>query len=110
MKHYYNAGWPKDKLGLCVCYTQLGEGHCVLWVDTDKGSFILDNNYAFPKTKRITIQMGVYVMRWCFGSNYMALLNGFAQQLNQTASSLFLVNIFIIIISGLIIANETHKT
>ena len=43
-----NAGWPKDKLGLCVCYTQLGEGHCVLWVDTDKGSFILDNNYAFP--------------------------------------------------------------
>lgn len=43
-----NAGWPKDKLGLCVCYTQLGEGHCVLWVETDKGSFILDNNYAFP--------------------------------------------------------------
>ena len=43
-----NAGWPKDKLGLCVCYTQLGEGHCCLWVETDKGSFILDNNYAFP--------------------------------------------------------------
>ena len=43
-----NAGWPKDKLGLCVCYTQSGEGHCVLWVDTDKGSFILDNNYDFP--------------------------------------------------------------
>ena len=42
------AGWPKDKLGLCVCYTQSGEGHCVLWVNTDKGSFILDNNYDFP--------------------------------------------------------------
>ena len=42
------AGWDKDKLGLCVCYTQSGEGHCVLWVDTDKGSFILDNNYDFP--------------------------------------------------------------
>lgn len=42
------AGWPKDKLGLCVCYTQSGEGHCVLWVGTDKGSFILDNNYYFP--------------------------------------------------------------
>ena len=41
-------GWQNDKLGLCVCYTQSGEGHCVLWVDTDKGSFILDNNYAFP--------------------------------------------------------------
>ena len=42
------AGWQKDKLGLCVCYTQSGEGHCVLWVGTDKGSFILDNNYDFP--------------------------------------------------------------
>lgn len=42
------AGWDKDKLGLCVCYMQSGEGHCVLWVDTDKGSFILDNNYDFP--------------------------------------------------------------
>lgn len=42
------AGWPKDKLGLCVCYTAANEGHCVLWVDTDKGSFILDNNYDFP--------------------------------------------------------------
>ena len=42
------AGWDKDKLGLCVCYTQSGEGHCCLWVDTDKGSFILDNNYDFP--------------------------------------------------------------
>ena len=43
-----NAGWPKDKLGLCVCYTASNEGHCVLWVDTDKGSFILENNYDFP--------------------------------------------------------------
>ena len=41
-------GWQNDKLGLCVCYTQSGEGHCCLWVDTDKGSFILDNNYALP--------------------------------------------------------------
>ena len=41
-------GWPNDKLGLCVCYMPDGQGHCVLWVDTDKGSFILDNNYAFP--------------------------------------------------------------
>ena len=42
-----NAGWDKDKLGLCICYIN-GEGHCCLWVDTDKGSFILDNNYDFP--------------------------------------------------------------
>ena len=42
------AGWPKDKLGLCVCYMPDGQGHCVLWVETDKGSFILDNNYNWP--------------------------------------------------------------
>ena len=42
-----NAGWPKDKLGLCVCEA-FGSGHCCLWVETDKGSFILDNNYALP--------------------------------------------------------------
>lgn len=47
-KMLIDAGWPKDKLGLCVCYTAANEGHCVLWVDTDKGSFILDNNYDFP--------------------------------------------------------------
>lgn len=41
------AGWDKNKLGLCVCLSN-GNGHCCLWVDTDKGSFILDNNYAFP--------------------------------------------------------------
>ena len=41
-------GWPSDKLGLCVCYMPTGEGHCVLWVETDKGSFILDNNYNYP--------------------------------------------------------------
>lgn len=41
------AGWDKDKLGLCICYIN-GEGHCCLWVETDKGSFILDNNYALP--------------------------------------------------------------
>jgi len=41
-------GWPNDKLGLCVCYMPDGGGHCVLWVETDKGSFILDNNYNWP--------------------------------------------------------------
>lgn len=42
-----NAGWPKNKLGLCICEA-FGSGHCCLWVETDKGSFILDNNYALP--------------------------------------------------------------
>jgi predicted transglutaminase-like cysteine proteinase len=41
------AGWDKTSLGLCICEA-FGNGHCCLWVYTDKGSFILDNNYAFP--------------------------------------------------------------
>lgn len=41
-------GWPNNKLGLCVCYTPDGQGHCVLWIDTDKGSYILDNCYDWP--------------------------------------------------------------
>jgi len=41
-------GWHSERLGLCVCYMPDGQGHCVLWVDTDKGSFILDNNYNWP--------------------------------------------------------------
>jgi len=41
-------GWPQEKLGLCICYMPNGQGHCVLWVETDKGSFILDNNYNWP--------------------------------------------------------------
>ena len=41
------AGWDKTSLGLCICEA-FGNGHCCLWVETDKGSFILDNNYAFP--------------------------------------------------------------
>lgn len=38
------SGWPADSLGLVVC-RYAGGGHCCLWVDTDQGSYILDNNY-----------------------------------------------------------------
>lgn len=43
-----SKGWPLNSLGLCVCKTEDGIGHCVLWVDTDKGSFILDNRRDWP--------------------------------------------------------------
>ena len=34
---------------VCVCGALFVSGACcVFWVETDKGSFILDNNYAFP--------------------------------------------------------------
>ena len=65
---------PKDKLGLCVC--EAFEGHCCLWVDTDKGSFILDNNYAFPVKPSELPYNGSLCYAMVFGSNYMALLNG----------------------------------
>ena len=41
-------GWPNDRLGLIVCKTETGEGHCVLLVMTDKGNYILDNRYDWP--------------------------------------------------------------
>lgn len=41
------SGWPSESLGLVVCYIN-EQCHCCLWVGTDKGSFILDNNYADP--------------------------------------------------------------
>jgi len=43
-------GWDSDKLGLCICFTETNEGHCVLYVNTDKGAFILDNRYSNPAT------------------------------------------------------------
>lgn len=42
------AGWPQDKMGLCLCRMADGVGHCVLFVDTEAGGFILDNNHGWP--------------------------------------------------------------
>jgi len=42
------AGWPVDKQSLCICRTESGESHCVLYVETDKGGFILDNRHDAP--------------------------------------------------------------
>lgn len=43
-----DKGWTHDQLGLVVCKTETGEGHCVLWVTTDHGNYILDNRYEWP--------------------------------------------------------------
>lgn len=43
------AGWDADRLGLVTCRAG-GVGHCVLWVDTNDGSFILDNIHRDPRT------------------------------------------------------------
>jgi len=43
------AGWDVDRLGMVTCRVG-GVGHCVLWVDTNDGSFILDNIHRDPRT------------------------------------------------------------
>lgn len=35
-------GWPSGALRLTLCKTELGEDHCVLSVETDRGVFVLD--------------------------------------------------------------------
>lgn len=45
--HLLALGWPADKLALCTCLVG-GEGHCVLYVDTDRGGYILDNAQEWP--------------------------------------------------------------
>lgn len=43
------AGADESQMGLVCCYVRelpdTVSGHCVLWVNTDKGGFILDNRY-----------------------------------------------------------------
>jgi predicted transglutaminase-like cysteine proteinase len=39
------AGWPREALLITVVRERNGDGHAVLTVKTDKGEFILDNQY-----------------------------------------------------------------
>lgn len=41
-----SAGWPIDKMGLVCCNIPNQGGHCVLYVETDKGGFIMDNRFS----------------------------------------------------------------
>ena len=36
---------PAKALRLAICITETGEGHAVLTVDTDQGTFVLDNRF-----------------------------------------------------------------
>lgn len=42
-------GWPPEALRLAICRTETGEGHAVLTVDTDRGTFVLDNRFPRPE-------------------------------------------------------------
>ncbi len=37
------AGWPEGALRLALCRTEIGEAHLVLTIDTEAGTFVLDN-------------------------------------------------------------------
>jgi len=41
-------GWDADKIHLACCWTEAGEYHCVLLVDTDNGWYALDNRHSAP--------------------------------------------------------------
>lgn len=42
------ASWPLDRISLVTCLDEQGAGHCVLYVDTDNGVWILDNRHDWP--------------------------------------------------------------
>lgn len=43
-------GCPPDKICLVFCDVPGEGGHCVLYVETDKGGFILDNRFSGVRT------------------------------------------------------------
>ncbi len=42
------GGWPNDLLRLATCWVEDGSYHCVLLVDFDKKTWVLDNRQTFP--------------------------------------------------------------
>lgn len=46
------AGANHSDLHLVTCFTESHEFHAVLVVDTDEGSFVLDNRFPYPMPKQ----------------------------------------------------------
>lgn len=58
------SGWPYQKLMLCTCViNSTGEGHMVVAVDTDKGWFIMDNNFPDMKDPKDMPYMWIGCLR-----------------------------------------------
>jgi len=47
-KKLIDKGWDLDKINIVTCRSSNGEGHAVLYVQTDKGGFLLDNCNPSP--------------------------------------------------------------
>ena len=44
----FKAGVDPREISIVACFLHNGEGHGVLYVETDKGNFILDNLHPLP--------------------------------------------------------------
>lgn len=39
----FEKGWPREVLRIALCFNEQGTAHAVLTVDTDRGTYVLDN-------------------------------------------------------------------
>ena len=48
MQDLYNRGWPLSVMRLATCFVETGGYHCVLLVDWEGTTWVLDNRRPFP--------------------------------------------------------------
>jgi predicted transglutaminase-like cysteine proteinase len=48
MQRLFDLGWPIESMRLAVCLTEKQEAHCVLLVDMDGQTLVLDNRHPLP--------------------------------------------------------------
>ncbi len=53
-KKLIDKGWDLDKINIVTCINSRGEGHAVLYVQTDHGGFLLDNCNISPMDPKHT--------------------------------------------------------
>lgn len=67
------AGWNPFDLKVTICMTELNEGHAVLSIDTDKGTYILDNRYPELKTFKQLANIGYKFIKRQSGTNWVKI-------------------------------------
>lgn len=66
-------GWNAFDLKVTICKTELGDGHAVLSIDTDKGTYILDNRYPDLKTFKQLTSIGYKFIKRQSGTNWVKI-------------------------------------
>lgn len=64
------AGYDSHKMHVATCWTERGEYHAVLIVETERGHYVLDNRFAFPMEKQST---GYKWDKWECGGQWFCL-------------------------------------